>query len=169
MPLNALFHVAIKTANLETTRRFYTEVMGMTIDPSRPATTLDFPGVWLRSPVPGGVAIFHIYAGRAAVEPDGSMARGTGVIDHVSVSAVGYLELRERLRRYEVPWRENVLPTVGLWQLFVYDPSAVLLELTYSAHAEGGEAPTFPEERRYRPAENFFDPAAYRQFIGGAA
>jgi len=168
MPLNALFHIAIKTANLEATRRFYTEVMGMTADPSRPSITLGFPGVWLKSPVPGGVAMFHIYAGRAALERDGSMASGTGVIDHVSVSATGYRELRERLRAHEVPWRENVLPTVGLWQLFVYDPSEVLLELTYSADAEGGEAPTFPDERRYRAGERFFDPARYRQFAGEA-
>ena len=163
MPLNALFHVAIKTADLETTRRFYTEVMGMTVDPSRPST-LDFPGAWLRTPVPGGVAMFHIYAGHAAQEPDGSVASGTGVIDHVSVSAVGYRELRERFRVHELSWRENVLPTVRLWQLFVYDPSAVLLELTFSADAEGGETPTFPEERRYKPTERFFDPAQYRQF-----
>ena len=164
MPLNALFHVAIKTADLEATKRFYIDVMGMTVDPHRPP--LDFPGVWLKAPVPGGGALFHIYAGDAAREPDGSVASGTGVIDHVSVSTLGYRELRERFRAHELPWRENVLPTVGLWQLFVYDPSAVLLELTFAAAAEGGETPTFPEERRYKPAERFFDPAAYRQFRG---
>lgn len=165
MPLNALFHVAIKTSDLDATRRFYADVLGMTVDPNRPST-LDFPGVWLKAPVPGGIALFHIYAGHAAKEPDGSIASGTGVIDHVSVSAYGYREIRERIRVHDLAWRENVLPTVGLWQLFVYDPSGVLLELTFSAAAEGGETPTFPEERRYRPTERFFDPAAYRRFRG---
>ncbi|HTW27132.1 MAG TPA: hypothetical protein VME92_08400 [Acetobacteraceae bacterium] len=165
MPLNGLFHVAIKTASLEATRRFYTEVMGMVQDNSRP-TTLNFPGVWLKSPLPGGQALFHIYAGDAALEADGSMARGCGVIDHVSVTTHGYYELRDRCREFGLPWRENVLPTVGLWQLFVYDPSKVLLELTFAAAAEGRETPTFPEELRYKPREDFFDPAAYRRFDG---
>lgn len=164
MPLNALFHVAIKTADLDATRRFYTEVLGMTIDPSRP--NMDFPGLWLKCPVPGGIAIFHVYAGYAAQEADGNVTSGTGVIDHVSVSAIGYRELRERFRAHELAWREQILPTVGLWQLFVHDPSGVLLELTFSAAAEGGEDPSFPPERQYRATERFLEPSRYDQFRG---
>lgn len=162
MALNTLFHVAIKTRDLEATRRFYTEVLGMTIDPSRPA--FGFPGVWLKSPMPGGGPLFHIYAGDAAREPDGSIASGTGAIDHVSVTTTGYHSLRERFRSHGLPFRENVIPSIGLWQLFVYDPSGVLLELTFGAEAEGNETPNFPSERRYDPSERFFDPAAYARF-----
>lgn len=161
MGLNALFHVAIKSADLQATQRFYTEVLDMCLD-ERPA--IDFPGIWLRCPLPGGVAIFHIYAGEAAREPDGTFARGTGVIDHVSITAEGYSRFRERFRRYGLRWRENVVPGIGLWQLFVYDPSGVLLELTFAAAAEGIEEPRIPPELRYRARENFFNPDDYAQF-----
>lgn len=158
---NSLFHVAIKTRDLGVTRRFYVDVLGMTVD-ARPA--IGFPGIWLRNTVPGGHALFHIYAGDAAREPDGSFATGTGVIDHVSLTACGYEEFRERFRRYGLRWRENILPDVGLWQLFVYDPSGVMLELTFTADAERIEQPQIAPEFRYHPRENFFHAEDYMQF-----
>lgn len=161
MLTNTLFHVAIKTRDLEITRRFYVDVLGMTLD-ARPA--IGFPGIWLRNSLPGGYALFHIYAGDAALEADGSFASGTGVIDHVSLTAQGYQEFRERFHQYRLRWRENVVPDAGLWQLFVYDPSGVLLELTFSAAAEQTDAPTIAPELRYRPRENFFRAEDYAQF-----
>src|SRR5690348_9832169 len=104
MLVTQLFHVAIKTPNLEASRRFYTDVLGMTLA-QRPQ--LDFPGIWVQSPVPGGLAVFHIYAGDAALEADGSMASGSGVIDHVAITAHGFAETRERVRTYQLPHREN--------------------------------------------------------------
>jgi catechol 2,3-dioxygenase-like lactoylglutathione lyase family enzyme len=161
MLINTLFHVAIKTRNLDTTQRFYTDVLGMVLD-ARPA--IGFPGIWLRHPLPGGCALFHIYAEDAAREADGSFASGTGVIDHISLTAEGFSGFRDRFSHYGLRWRENVVLDAGLWQLFVYEPSGVLLELTFSAAAERQETPEIPAEKRYKPRENFFHAADYQQF-----
>ena len=163
MLVNQLFHIAIKTSCVEATRRFYVDVLGMTLA-QRP--NFDFPGYWIQAAVPGGFAIFHIYGGYAALEPDGSMACGTGVIDHVSITVNGFESTRWQLREFGLPYRENKVPGAGLLQLFVYDPSGVLLELTYLAAAERLPDWEIPSELQYRPAERFFDPAAYRQFAG---
>lgn len=162
MIVNTLFHVAIKSPDVEATKRFYCDVLGMTLE-NRPAS-LTFPGYWIKSPLPGGVALFHIYGGDAALEPDGTMARGGGVIDHVSLTCEGYQAMRERFEQHGLAYRENVIASIGLWQLFVYDPSGVLLELTFAEAAETSDEPSFPEDRRYRPREDFFDAAAYRKF-----
>ena len=162
--IDTLFHVAIKTQNLIATQRFYTELLGMTLETRPP---VGFPGIWLRGPLAGGSAILHIYAGDAALEADGSTASGTGVIDHVSITAVGFDKFRRRFAQHRLAWRENVVPGVGLWQLFVYDPSAVLIELTFSAAAEEIPEPQIPMERRYRPREVFFQPDDYAQFLAG--
>ncbi len=163
MLVNQLFHIAIKSANVEATRRFYVDVMGMTLA-ARP--NFNFPGYWIQAPVPGGFAIFHIYGGHAALEPDGGMASGTGAIDHVSISVNGFDSSRQRFREFGLPFRENKVPGAGLLQLFVYDPSAVLLELTYLAAAENVPDWDIPEALQYKPTERFFDPAVYRQFAG---
>jgi catechol 2,3-dioxygenase-like lactoylglutathione lyase family enzyme len=163
MLVNQLFHIAIKTANVEATRRFYCDVLGMTLA-RRPA--FDFPGYWIQAAVPGGFAIFHIYGGYAALEPAGSMASGTGTIDHVSITVSGFESSRRRCREYGLPYRENIVPGAGLLQLFVYDPSQVLLELTYLAEAERLGDFVIPPSLQYRPREHFFDPGAYSQFAG---
>ena len=163
MLVNQLFHIAIKTANVEATRRFYVDVLGMTLS-KRP--DFDFPGYWIQAAVPGGIAIFHIYGGYASLEPDGSFANGTGVIDHVSITVSGFEDTRRRLREFGLPYRENKVPGAGLLQLFVYDPSQVLLELTYLTEAERVPDWQIPSALQYRPAEKFFDPAIYRQFAG---
>jgi len=162
MLMNDLFHVAIKTPNLEATRSFYCDVLGMTLENSRPA--MSFPGYWIKSPLPGGIALFHIYGGDAALEPDGSMASGAGVIDHVSVTCQGYYDFIERFKKHGVAYRENVIASINLWQLFVYDPSGILLELTFSGIAENAATPSFPPERQYKPRENFFEAANYKKF-----
>jgi catechol 2,3-dioxygenase-like lactoylglutathione lyase family enzyme len=161
MLIDTLFHVAIKTRDLKRTEKFYVNVLGMKVA-ERPA--IGFPGIWLSHALPGGAAILHIYAGDAAKEADGSFACGSGVVDHISLISHGFREFQEQFRRCGLRWRENVVPDAGLWQLFVYDPSGVLLELTFSAAAEGHEAPQIPSELLYKPRENFFCGEDYDQF-----
>jgi catechol 2,3-dioxygenase-like lactoylglutathione lyase family enzyme len=160
--LQSLFHVAIKSRDIEASRCFYVDVLGMGVDERPP---IGFPGLWLRSSSAHGDAIFHLYAGDAAREHGGSYASGTGVIDHVSVRATGYRAYCERFRSFQLSWRENIVPgDIGLWQLFVYDPSAVLLELTFSAEVEATTAPRISAGGQYRASENFFRAEDYRQF-----
>ena len=45
MLLGPLFHAAIRTADLDTTVRFYTEVLGMLVAERPP---IGFPGAWLK-------------------------------------------------------------------------------------------------------------------------
>jgi catechol 2,3-dioxygenase-like lactoylglutathione lyase family enzyme len=161
MLFGQLFHVALRTADLDATVRFYTQVLGMMLAERPP---IGFPGAWLKPPQPGGDAIFHIYAGDAALEPDGTILTRTGAIDHVSVACQGYGEFIERFRAHGLEWRENLVPATPLWQLFVYDPNGVQLELTFHSAAETQAEPVIPPERRYQARERWFKPELYRQF-----
>jgi len=49
MPLNALHHVTVKTADLEATRDFYRDILGLEVG-FRP--DLNFPGYWLYCATP---------------------------------------------------------------------------------------------------------------------
>jgi catechol 2,3-dioxygenase-like lactoylglutathione lyase family enzyme len=160
--VTGLFHIAIKTANLEATCRFYIELLGLK-EVARP--DFGYPGAWLACSMPGGTAIFHIYAGGPALGNSGRLEPGTACIDHVSLACVGFHAYRERFSDAHLPWREFIVPGTSLWQLFVYDPSGVQLELTFEGASEGGVPPQMRPESAYQAGVSFFDPSAYASFF----
>ena len=153
-----LFHVAIKTNDLVATVAFYTRILGL-MEVKRP--DFGYPGAWLGVPLPGGPAIIHIYAGGPALGAEGRAPQGTAAIDHVSLACRGYHEHIARFRAAGLDWREFLVPGTTLWQLFVYDPSGVQLELTFDGAAEAGAPPDMSPGRSYVAGSSFFDPATY--------
>ena len=158
MIISGLFHVAIKTNDLEATRAFYCGVLGLN-EVFRP--NFGFPGAWLACPLPGGAAIIHVYAGGPALGAEGRAPSGSSAIDHLSLSCSGYHEFRERFIAAGLDYREFLVPGTTLWQLFVYDPSGVQLELTFEGSAEAGRGPDMSPGRAYVAGSSFFDPATY--------
>lgn len=156
--VTGLFHIAIKTDDLGATNAFYEKVVGLA---QAPRPDFGYPGAWLAVPTPVGEAVIHIYAGGPALGAEGKVVKHSGAIDHVSIAAVGFDAFVERFRRAGLPWREFIVPGTTYWQLFVYDPSGVQLELTFDARAEDRGPPEIPAERRYQAGTNFFDPAHY--------
>jgi len=153
-----LFHLAIKTADLQATRAFWVGVIGLR-EVERP--DFGYPGAWLACPQPGGQAIIHVYAGGPALGPSGRVESGTAAIDHVSLACSGYRAYRARFRAAGLAWREFLVPGTSLWQLFAYDPSGVQLELTFEGRAEAGAPPDMSPGRAYEAGRSFFDPATY--------
>jgi catechol 2,3-dioxygenase-like lactoylglutathione lyase family enzyme len=150
MQVTSLFHVAIKTPDLDATVKFYTEVLGMELA-NRP--NFGFPGAWLAQP--NGPPIIHIYAGSAAAGPDGKVPSGTGSLDHVSLTIKGWDECLDRVKRLGYDWRASIVPGTTLWQIFVHDPSGVMLELTFDGAVEKRPTPEIPADRVYVPNKPF--------------
>ena len=154
--ITGLYHLAIKTADLPSTLAFYCEVLGLR---ETPRPDFGYPGAWLACPTPGGAAVVHVYAGGPALGGRNEVECGTAAIDHVSLSCVGFHSFRERFAGHGLPWREFLVPGTSLWQLFVYDPSGVQLELTFEGAAESGAPPDMSEGRAYVAGSNFFQPS----------
>jgi catechol 2,3-dioxygenase-like lactoylglutathione lyase family enzyme len=156
--ITGLLHVAIKTSDLDKTVRFYRDVIGLT-----PAPRPDFayPGAWLAVPTPVGEAIIHLYGGGPALGPEGKAPVGTAAIDHVSLTAVGYHDMISRLQAAKVSFRQFEVPGTLLWQIFVYDPNGVQLELTFNGVVESGSKPDMSPGSKYEAGQSFFDPAGY--------
>ncbi len=148
--IHGLYHIAIKTENLAATRKFYVDILGLR----------EFPR-WIGCAQPGGLAIMHIYAGGPALGPEGKAPAGTAAIDHVSLSCSGYRSYVSRFKAAGLDWREFIVPGTSLWQLFVYDPSGVQLELTFESGGEGEEKPDMSPGRKYVAGSSFFDKATY--------
>ena len=134
MSIDRLDHVSIRTADLKSTRRFYTEVLGFEVGP-RP--DFPFPGVWLYrngSAVvhvigidPNDTAGLHAYLGDKGA--DGQ--KGSGTIDHVAFVGHDLPAIRARFTAAGVPFRERKVPNMDLVQLFIDDPNGITIELNF--------------------------------------
>jgi len=141
MPIGKLDHYSIRTLDIEASRRFYTEVMGFQ-EGFRPP--FNFPGLWLYNgaPYPESNGVVHII-GVDLNDPAGlkeylgdrdlDSLKGTGTVDHMAFSATGLAQMRDRLQRHGIAFRERTVPSLNLHQVFFEDPSSVTIELNYSA------------------------------------
>ncbi len=161
MPATTLFHIAIKTGKPEASKRFYEQVIGM-IEAPRPA--FEFPGYWMQLSTPYGGSIFHVYTGSAALDNSGQIPTGSGAIDHIALSAVGFSEMRERCRASNIPYRERTVPGFPLWQLFCYDPNGIQFEMNFHSGFEERQGVFVDPDNWVKAGLEWFDPDAYRQF-----
>lgn len=132
MPIRELNHFFIRAADLEQTRRFYTEVLGFEVMP-RP--NFPFPGYWMG--INGAIQV-HVgpsnipnrqayYLGTRDDAADGQ----SGVIDHVAFLADDPTAFIERFRERGIEFRPRHLPESNLYQLFIRDPNGVMIELNF--------------------------------------
>jgi len=129
MPLKRLEHYLVLTDDIDATRDFYRDALGMHVGPRPP---LGFPGYWLYL---GDVPCIHIgewttytaHSGRLGI-PVTTKAEGTGPVDHLAFNASDFDEVTARLQRYGVEASVNHSPS-GLRQLFLYDPNGVKIEI----------------------------------------
>lgn len=133
-------HFSIRTTDLEASRRFYADVLGLTVGP-RPA--FPFPGLWMYRGDHGDVAnaVVHIIGTDRTEEKglDGYLGErdetlhGTGTIDHVAFFADGLSTMLAHLQSSGVEFRQRTVPSIGLHQVFLDDPNGVVIELNYPA------------------------------------
>lgn len=152
--VHSLFHIAVKTANLDESMAFYKDVLGLK-EVTRP--DFGYAGAWLACPGLGGGAIIHLYAGGPALGADGHVPTGGAAVDHVSLACSGFQEFRVRFAKHGLAWREFLVPGTTLWQLFVYDPSGVQMELTFEGALEICEPPDMSPGRGYVAGSSFFE------------
>jgi len=132
MPLTQMEHYLVLTDDLEATRAFYCDLLGMEAGYRPP---LDFLGYWLYvGETPAiHVAGWHDYEryARGAGMPIPTHTGTTGPVDHIAFTGTGHDELAARLDAAGVEYQRNEIPDIGLRQIFVHDPSGVRIELNF--------------------------------------
>jgi catechol 2,3-dioxygenase-like lactoylglutathione lyase family enzyme len=129
MPVTEMNHFTVLTDDLDRTRAFYVDLLGLREGPRPP---LGFPGAWLYA---GERPVLHVIAGRA-LPPE-----RRGVLDHMAFSAKGLTELVARLDEKGFEYDLRRQPESQIWQLFVTDPNGARVELDFEA-GESGPAST---------------------------
>ena len=112
-----------------------------------PHPDFKFPVYWLYL---GDADVLHMTQGgknisknrKTYLGQESDATQGSGVIDHVAFRASGLTDMIAHLGRLWVEFKERQVNDQGLYQLFVFDPNRVKVELNYpAAEAEGRKAP----------------------------
>jgi catechol 2,3-dioxygenase-like lactoylglutathione lyase family enzyme len=135
MTVQRLEHFLVISDDIDVTRDFYCDVLGMTVG-FRPE--LDFPGYWLYL---GEVPCLHVaewetyavWTEQVGI-PMSTRADGTGPVDHIAFNADGYDALVARIESKGLGYSTNLLDDIGLRQIFIEDPNGVTLELNFRSH-----------------------------------
>ena len=143
MPLSHIEHFLIQTADLAKTRDWYVEVLGMRVGPN---PDFKFPVCWLYL---GGKDVIHITEGgkntsanrKAYLGQQSDALEGTGVIDHMAFRCTGLKDMMERLKARHVAFNQRQVDDQGLFQLFLFDPNGVKIELNFANSEVQGRKP----------------------------
>ncbi len=143
MPLSFLQHFLVQSEDIEKTKDWYVDVLGMRVGP---VPDFKIPVYWLYV---GDQDVLHIaqggknvpaarlaYAGQESTDTYGS-----GVIDHVAFRATGLLDMIARFQKLGVAFKERQVDAQGLYQLFLHDPNGVKIELNFDAAEAKGRKP----------------------------
>src|SRR5882757_8231839 len=120
MAIKKLAHYSIRTSDMEASRRFYVEIIGLRVGTRPP---FPFPGLWLYlgedETDNGAVHIIGVDPSdpegllRYLGDRPGSDTRGTGALDHIAFLATGWLDLRDRLGAHGISYYERTVPALG--------------------------------------------------------
>ncbi len=130
MPAQSLNHYTIIARDLERTKDFYCDIVGLTVGDRPP---LPFPGYWLYC---GGIPTVHLIGYRAedpVIQDGPSYPASTGRLDHIAFNCSGLKEMRANLQSHGIKFDERVLPRLNMTQLFYYDPDGIAVECNFPA------------------------------------
>ena len=134
MPLMHLEHFLIQTVDLDGTRDWYVEVLGMV---SGPHPDFKMPVHWMYV---GDEPVLHLAEGGLDVSENrkkflgqqSTATSGSGVVDHVAFRATGLKDMMTHLDVKGIDYTKRQVDEQGLFQLFLMDPNDVKIELNFS-------------------------------------
>lgn len=130
MPALTLNHYTIIARDLEKTKDFYKDIVGLSVGDRPP---LPFPGYWLYC---GDIPTVHLIGPREQnpeFSDNASAPAPTGRLDHIAFNCEGLKEMREHLKSRGIKYDERVLPRLNMTQLFYLDPDGISVECNFDA------------------------------------
>jgi catechol 2,3-dioxygenase-like lactoylglutathione lyase family enzyme len=132
MPVTALNHYLIVSKNLERSKKFYENVLGMELA-DRP--DFGFPGYWMKT---GDAICVHLASQNPNKIRDQYLLKkhprgtnGSGSVDHIAFLAQDPEAVRDRIKKNKVEMHVRSFPDAKLFQIFLKDPDNVTIELNF--------------------------------------
>ena len=137
MPLKTFEHVLILANDLEKTKNFYVNLLGLT---SGYRPDFPFPGHWLYLNSSSKAACIHLAMRKQGDGQDyyigkkDNVKSGSGAIDHVAFNADNIEEMKSKFEKASIDYTHRKVPGLPLEQLFIDDPDGVKVELNFPSN-----------------------------------
>ena len=133
MAVLALDHVNVRSVDPSKTIAFFRDALQMRVGaPPGMAVSDTFAWIYDGNDLP----VVHIASADANFPTDAERPfeaqSGSGAIHHVALRCGDYDAMRDRLAALGLPFRENDVPQMRLRQIFVREPTDILLELNFN-------------------------------------
>ena len=132
MPITGINHYLVVSKNLERSKKFYQDVLGLKIA-ERP--DFGFPGYWLKT---GDDICVHLASQAPNKIRDQFLLKkhpkgttGSGSVDHIAFLAKDPYEVRKRIQKNKIEMHFRSFPDAKLFQIFLKDPDDVTIELNF--------------------------------------
>jgi len=144
MPLHHVEHFLVLVDDLEATRDWYRDVLGLE---EGPHPDFGFPVYWMYL---NGTDVVHIGQSARTAQPAQSQylgrlaqasADGTGALDHIAFRATGLPKMLEHLQAKGIKFSQRRANGQALFQLFFLDPNGLKIELNFAAEEAAGIEP----------------------------
>jgi len=140
MSITGFDHYTVRAADLEASRRFYGETLGLEVT-DRPGATAPAALVFI-----GGQAMVHLFQATDDLQavfarlapPDEEAANwATGRMHHIALRATGLAGMRSRLQAAGIGFSERTIASMEKHLIVLKDPDGVELEIQFPS-AEAG-------------------------------
>ena len=134
MTLKSFEHVLILADDLEKTKNFYVDLLGLK---SGYRPDFPFPGYWLYLNEKERAACIHLAKRKQGDGQDYYIGKkdgvksGSGAIDHVAFNADDIEGMKKTFEEKSINYTHRKVPGFPLEQLFVDDPDGVKVELNF--------------------------------------
>lgn len=132
MAVLGLNHINVRTPDFKRTVEFLRDALGMKVTPVPEVPSMQNVA-WIYDDT--GAPVLHLASAEVRYSPTevlpAEAPRGSGAIHHIALSCADFAGMRARLSALDISFRERDDPGTAVRQLFVRDPTGILLELNF--------------------------------------
>jgi len=140
VPITAFDHLTLRCNDLQTSWRFYADVLGLRVT-ERPGLNIPAAIVYLHDQ-----QLMHLFQATPELQaiferlapPDAEAAAwGTGRLHHLALQASGLTATKQQLEQAHIAFTERTLTGAGKHLVLLKDPDNLEIELAFGLHELG--------------------------------
>lgn len=124
-------HVALRCADTEKLKSFFTEIIGLTVGYRPP---FPFPGFWLYA---DQKCILHLFSRKAhfygnEMTSQNLVSSDSNIVDHIALWSDDYKNIMAKIKKNILNFSETIIPESNIRQVFIQAPENLIVEMDFT-------------------------------------